>query len=396
MANSQRKKSRKNKCSTCGRLARDHLGPSGPKCDWEMSDEDLDSSAHSVKGLTDTSGANTSALNELANQMGKLTVHLQKIDTDLQNVKTDVQNVKAGPSDAGGSLHRTRASDYMATGGVLAGQPEAHVCLPSGAKVSPRTIAHAKHGEYVNLADFAPCLEPSLVTETSIVDGELVFKPKRSVKSIDSFLLWSMSWRTYEELLVCDNPSLYPSMCTYRIFIQTCAAKYWWPAVYSYDVRNRSKHAMDRSFNFDSIDHNIYVTTMDSTTVRQNVRNCARCKSIWHVIKDCPFSEDGSVAASPRQATTSARPQANAARIVRSPDVGNQICFNWNAGRCNVNPCPRRHVCETCGGPDPKPRCSTCNPGARRSPTTASLGANFTQPSFIQQSNNPPPSGRMG
>jgi hypothetical protein len=321
------------------------------------------------------------------------------METDIQDVKLDVRSVKR--QDAGGLPPRNRASDYLLAGGASnAGPTEAHVCLPSGAKVPPKIITHARQGEYINLADFAPCLEPSLVTETSIVDGELVFKPKRNVKSIDFFLLWSMSWRSYEELLIQHDPSLYTGFCAYRIFIQTCAAKYWWPAVYFYDVRNRSNHAMHHSFQFDHIDQDIYVTTMDSTTVRQNIKNCSRCKSIWHVVKDCPFQEDSPVASGPRQPSQHTRPQANATRLERQ-NISNQICYNWNAGRCTANPCQRRHVCESCGGPDPRPRCIPCNLGPQNRRVTANSPGrtNFTQPSFAQPpppSNSSSASGRVG
>jgi hypothetical protein len=176
-----KKKQRKNKCSRCSRLARDHIGPSGPKCDWSPSEDEEDgTSSFSIPVPRDH---NDSVLGELANQMGQLSIQLKKMETDIQDVKLDVRSVKR--QDAGGSPPRSRTHDYMSAGAANAGTIEAHVCLPSGAKVLPKIITHARPGEYINLADFAPCLEPSLVTETSIVDGELIFKPKRS---IDSFL----------------------------------------------------------------------------------------------------------------------------------------------------------------------------------------------------------------
>jgi hypothetical protein len=118
---------------------------------------------------------------------------------------------------------------------------------------------------------------------------------------MDSFLLWSLAWRSYEELLVICYPNLYAGLCCYRIFIQTCAAKHWWPSVYSYDVRNRAKHSMNKSFEFQCLDNDIYVTTMDATTIKPNVKNCNRCKSIWHIAKDCPFSEEGALVPATRQ-----------------------------------------------------------------------------------------------
>jgi hypothetical protein len=54
----------------------------------------------------------------------------------------------------------------------------------------------------MNLMDFAPVLELSNVTETTLVDGELTLKKKRPVRSMDTFLLWLLAWRGYEEHLV--------------------------------------------------------------------------------------------------------------------------------------------------------------------------------------------------
>ena len=289
---SQREK-RKNKCSTCGRPSRDHPGPAGKKCSNFPLSSDEDSSLKDYPGKH--KGAKDSVLRELADQLGQLTLSIRDIQDDLVDVKQDLKDVRSQDvrSPKPGTPTGSRPPDYLSGIGTAANAAEAHHCLPSGAKVSAKVLAQAKCGEYINLADFAPCLEPSLVTETSIVDGELVFKPKRNIKNMDSFLLWSMAWRAYEKLLVTYNPALYPGMCAYRIFIQTCAAKHWWPSVYSYDVRNRAKHSMEKSFLFHHLDNDIYVTTMDATTIKPNVRQCSRCKSIWHVSRDCPFSEEG-------------------------------------------------------------------------------------------------------
>ena len=78
-----------------------------------------------------------------------------------------------------------RAADLL----LGSSKDDGFICLPSGAKVSNKTLRTARNREFVNLSDFAPCLEPSIITEMSIVDGELQFKPKRTLKNIDSFLL---------------------------------------------------------------------------------------------------------------------------------------------------------------------------------------------------------------
>jgi hypothetical protein len=382
----------KTKCTTCGRLARDHMGPVGKKCQrspvkLDMDDEDL-SYAHSDHG-SDKSGV----LHELADQMSQLAISMQSMQDELIDVKKEIRGANTSDAGAGLASHRI-ASDYLSAGsGAHTATTEANICLPSGAKVSNKTLLQTRTGEYINLADYAPCLEPTLTTETSLVDGELVFRPKRNVKNIDSFLLWSMAWRGYEEVLVNHNPALYPQLVSYRVFIQTCSAKFWWPAVYSYDVRNRGKHSMDKTFDFNCIDNDIYVTTMDASTARQNIRNCSRCKSIWHVIKDCPFTEDGAVAQSPRQAPPTAKP-TQPTRMPTQQNQSAQVCFNWNAGRC-FGPCNRRHVCEGCGGPDPRPRCPSCTQGNSSFGKQRPAGPSVSAPVFTPAGGNQTQQGRV-
>ena len=188
---------------------------------------------------------------------------------------------------------------------------------------------------------------------------------------------------------MCHNPTLYPQLCAYRSFIQVCAAKFTWPAVCSYDVRNRGKHSIHNSFDFHVIDHDIYITTMDASTARQNIRNCSGCKSIWHVLKDCPFSTAGPLAPATRQQTTQQSSQRQPAGSSNSRNASTQICFNWNAGRCVQNPCVRRHVCNGCGGQDPRPRCANCNSGTfgarpKQSQPPAQQQQSFPQSSGIQ------------
>ena len=36
----------------------------------------------------------------------------------------------------------------------------------------------------------------------------------------------------------------------------------------------------------------------------------------------------------------------------KTPNASNDICRNFNAGRCTQNPCPRKHACSKCGKPN--------------------------------------------
>ena len=150
----------------------------------------------------------------------------------MQVMQADIRSLKAEDSAAAKpeGAHKP-ALKSLATMEDSTKVQDTFECLPSGAKVSIKVLCVARTGECINLVDFAPVLEPTNVTETDLVEGEL----RRTVKHIDSFLLWSLAWRRYEEYLVERDPSLYKSLVEYRIFIQTCAAHYWWQAVYLYD-----------------------------------------------------------------------------------------------------------------------------------------------------------------
>jgi hypothetical protein len=302
---------KQNACTRCGRPSRGHIGPQGRGCNMiiessEFPQPDFSSSVREPVHTTWGSGRDP-VLAELTNQMGLMSVHMQQMQQDMTAMK--VNSEKAGVSAAAVSAGAGVASIVSLKSPVNSDESKGdnYECLSSGAKVTAKVLKSAKSGECVNLVDFAPVLEPSNVTETSLVDGELTFKQKRVVKSIDSFLLWSLAWQGgYEEHLVEGDPSLYKKLVDYRIFIQTCAAKYCWQSVYAYDVRNRSKHSMYRSFNFSHVDSDIYVTCMDSSTMRTNVKQCARCRSIWHVTRDCPFPACNEVETGPRSLASQA------------------------------------------------------------------------------------------
>ena len=373
-----------NCCSTCGNPSRGHVGPQGKRCknnkpgpasiiykrpgtpgDGEVKVEEQKSRKELTVNTTDDN-----VLKELANQIGQLSL-------GMQHMQKDITDLKAGNSPA---MVAAPARVDVRKFEDVPRAADTYECLSSGAKVPTKVLRAAKQGEFVNLADFAPVLEPSNTTETSLVEGELIFKPKRAVKNIDSFLIWSLAWRGYEELLIDMDPSLYKQMVDYRIFIQTCSARYWWYAVYSYDVRNRAKCSMSQSFNFNRLDNDIYVSCMDAATARTNVRQCSRCKSIWHFSKDCPFQTEGPVEASTRPAKTQNSSSVPAQSGPARRPMSQQICFSWNSGRCYNNACARLHnVCQGCGGAEPLFRCRNCA-GQNRGNSQA---FNASAPNFV-------------
>ena len=79
-------------------------------------------------------------------------------------------------------------------------------------------------------------------------------------------------------------PELYLGLLEYRQLIQECDSKYTWSAVYTYDVRYRSKLA-----SFGTMDSELFVTILDATAVKSGPLACFRCKSHEHKMASCPF-----------------------------------------------------------------------------------------------------------
>jgi hypothetical protein len=177
-----------NTCTNCGRASRGHVGPQGSRCTMNVTP----SRKEHVKpldfdGESEHSGSDNAALLELSNQMGKMAISMEKLQTDVNLLKV---NKPAGAA----AIPALKSSDSITESKAAA---DSYECLASGAKVSLKVLKSAKSGECINLVDFAPVLEPTNTTETSLVDGELVFRPKRAMRSMDSFLLWSLAWRGY-------------------------------------------------------------------------------------------------------------------------------------------------------------------------------------------------------
>jgi hypothetical protein len=76
-----------NRCSTCGRLARGHVGPAGPKCNMVPRETDDNEDNVSQPDFDSVNSARDTVLQELVSQMGQLTVHLQKVQDDIHDVK---------------------------------------------------------------------------------------------------------------------------------------------------------------------------------------------------------------------------------------------------------------------------------------------------------------------
>ena len=114
------------------------------------------------------------------------------------------------------------------------------------------------------------------------------------------------------------QPSRYTELALYREQIQFANRKFRWPSVYMFDIHSRMAYAKQiqlGSASLDVIDTTLYATVLDASALRPHPRQCSRCKSFDHLVKDCTF-----LAQDQMEETT---PQKSTGYGLRNP-VGNQ------------------------------------------------------------------------
>lgn len=72
-------------------------------------------------------------------------------------------------------------------------------------------------------------------------------------------------------------------LCAYREVIYATSRKLCWSAVYSYDLRFRTKLASEEISRFYQLDQTLYTTVLDATALRSDIRQCARCNGHDHL-----------------------------------------------------------------------------------------------------------------
>jgi hypothetical protein len=411
------------RCKKCNHPRKGHAGPLGSKCtnEWteltaeEILDDSLSEDENDDPNYEDESkkGAfggprekpswgDAFTMKEMMKQLTMISADLQKFSDDNRDLATShIQMQKrleymASSDGAGGAGKTVDILAALAAIGApaLAEQP---VSMFNGARVNKKVVAAAKNREFINLTDFVPNTEPNsnLVSVMDEKTGSLVFKTKNSRRSIDNFLMWSTAWCAYESLIMETDPTMYAICTNYRLFVQRKEALHTWSAVSTYDIRHRIKLSITKSWSFDTADSELHMDVFSSETLRPNPKSCFRCKSLDHMVKDCFLPEDVSSSKSSQGSrkfsknSDSSFSQFNSQVQTAMPVNGvynpsNQVCRDFNLGRCTRNPCVRKHVCTGCGGPQPLFRCARCQSntaGNTFGSTSSGLGTAFVSPS---------------
>ena len=306
------------RCTTCKMPVKGHKGQSGKYCqniisyvnegsicDPELMSQEnprtpelLPESVEEAKCTKDASPDNTQFLglmSKLLDQMTSVNVNLQAVVTGQDKLATMISNQ---------SMSVSSSARNPSTSGINSGETEDTVTALTGKLKVPfvpeKVLKSAVAGEFINLLEFLPSNEILRSDNDANHSGCQCCdhngaggnRKSRSKKSIDNFDTWLSAWNNYEVVIIDHKPEYYSNLAAHRQMIQKCSHKYYWQAVYTYDLRIRAKHGAMKSFRFNEIDTDLFVTVLDSTAVKQNAVRCLRCKGYDHLVQDCPFQTE--------------------------------------------------------------------------------------------------------
>lgn len=341
------------KCTGCRQPVKGHAGPVGIKCPQRQRrpSEDDDAENHIPSPDTGAEAGDPSisqVFSTLVSEMRTLNITLTKVVLNQEELKSMISvsgpatpnHVSRPDPNIPGSSADIHDSPVLAAqiSSLSRQQAVDGLVLANGAKISRTTKADALDGKFVDLNEFLPSISPNNEMDTIIVDGTIRVKPKKTKNAIDCFDKWLTAWSGYEGLLMsarCEK-ELYRSLNAYRLFIQNCDKKYMWQAISVYDIRHRSQLGDNQDLGIDKTDIDLFVTILDSSSLKPNAIKCHRCKSYDHVVTLCPF---------PEEATKTPKKKTMYKKWFHNRVEG---CNNFNRGVCYASDCKRAHVCEGC------------------------------------------------
>ena len=161
--------------------------------------------------------------------------------------------------------------------------------------------------------------------------------------------------------IVSARPERCLELAAYREQIELANRKFRWPCVYMFDVQTRTRAASRKDIRLDVLDTTLYTTILDASALRAHPKQCTRCKSFDHLVRDCPFlaQEEPQEAAKPT-GTSSQFSGASAPDSWKFDKwfTGQEGCNLYQRKWCNLSDaCKRAHVCKACRGDHPKADC---------------------------------------
>ena len=356
--------SRKGKCPGCKTLKSNHqFGSPGKHCPGPVEDA-VDDTEHEDNLDEPSTSVLLAAIRSLSSQMEN--IQLQH-DTLKKEVKA---NQSSWDTQAQSTLQTTAPETKQAT------PPTAGSLAPN---ITEKTAQSAAKGEYVDFADLLATLSVPSASNVPLPnpvssDVAYIIKGQRK-RQIDSFDTWLQAWNVYEKLVMAAKPERYLELATYREQIQFANRKFCWSPIYMFDIHSRmayaSKVSRDPHARLDILDTTLYATVLDASALRPHPRQCSRCKSFDHLVRDCTFPAPDQM----EETSPAHKPSGYGRNISGNRPFGDQLSA-WKYAKwfspsgqegCNLFQrktcyqganCKRAHICKTCRGDHPEADCA--------------------------------------
>lgn len=294
---------------------------------------------------------------QLLDAMRNLSLQLESLTTEQTTMKKRMDEISAG------NPPKTTREDTSRCSGPVKQAPKAHH-LPE------KFVTSAINGEYVDFSEVLSSLSvlrPSHNDEGMLrtLSGDLIpiARPPRK-RLVDSFDVWLQVWTKYEMEIVSTQPERYLELAAYREQIQLANRKFRWPSVYLFDVQTRVHAASrkDAQARLDVLDTTLYTTILDASALRLHPKQCTRCKSFDHLVRDCPFlaqEKPQEAASGPSKPSVTGTSAIDTWKLQKwFTAAGQEGCNLYQRKWCNLGEaCKRAHVCKACRGDHPQADC---------------------------------------
>ena len=220
--------------------------------------------------------------------------------------------------------------------------------LKSAKNIPEKTAKLALKGEFTDLCTLCDNIEITTTNEAFEFvneNGNVCLKQKIQKKRINNYASWLQAWNKYEKLMTeFHGIEVYLHLADYKMRILEFDRIYQWNSIFMFD-KNHRKDLGGISIEFCNLSHVNMTTNLNSNSLKNSGSNNTSESKSYFCTPNVPFR--------PAPGTQAGR---------RNPSLANngqpEICNNYNKYKCTLQPCPRLHICASCGGDAPFSVCS--------------------------------------
>ena len=222
---------------------------------------------------------------------------------------------------------------------------------PGFPAVSKKLTDKIWRGEYVEFSDLPPAR--GRVKSIPHSEGHIVVVQAADLvntrKVIPDLATWVQCFTLYMAIVVKQEPERASFLLAYMAEVARASMKYRWPSWVVYDKNFRQAVAESGLKDWSNIEPSIYSQCFTRMRISQEGW-CKHCESIDHTSEGCPLRSMARKRPHPMGGYSSYSKRPTSAAVC--------IKFNKYDGDCKFGRnCKYQHVCSTCQGAHPVPRC---------------------------------------